>query len=174
MNKFYRLLRYDWPMHFVLLFTNWLPDNVIFLRLRGKLASPFFRKCGKNLRIGRNNIFYDCSFMNIGDNVYIAAGNWFNASGGINIGSEVMFGPKSLIVTSNHTRKNGSFRYGPPEIQPIEIGFGSWIGGNCSILAGAKIGKGTVIGANSVVVGSVPENCLFAGNPGNVKKIFND
>lgn len=174
MNKFYRLFRYDWPMHFLLLFTNWLPDNVVFLRFRGKLISPFFRKCGKNLRVGRNNIFYDSSHMTIGDNVYIAAGNWFNASGGIKIGSEVMFGPKSLIVTSNHTRKNGSFRYGNSEIKPIEIGFGTWIGGNCAILAGASIGCGCLVGANSVVIGDIPDNSFCAGNPAIIKKTYSD
>ena len=170
MNKLHRLVRYDWPMHFTLFFTNWFPDNVLFLRLRGKLISPFFKKCGKNLRIGRNNVFYDSSSMTLGDNVYIAIGNWFNASGGITIGSEVMFGPKSLVVTSNHTRKNGSFRYGHSEIKPISIGFGSWIGGNCAILAGATVGRGCLVGANSVVIGDIPDNSFCAGNPAIIKK----
>ena len=60
-----------------LLFTNWLPDNVIFINLRGRLARPFFKKCGKNLGIGRNVCFYNPSKMEIGTNVYIAYGCWF-------------------------------------------------------------------------------------------------
>ncbi|MCO5259133.1 MAG: hypothetical protein M9916_03230 [Crocinitomicaceae bacterium] len=57
MTNLIRLLRYDWPLHFVLLLTNWLPDNVVFLRLRGYLAHFFFLSCGKNLRLGRNLTF---------------------------------------------------------------------------------------------------------------------
>jgi len=170
MNKFYRLFRYDWPMHFVLLFTNWLPDNILFLRLRGILAKHFFKKCGKNLLIGRNNVFYASYDISIGDNVYIAYGNWFNGSGGISIGDEVIFGPKSIIVTSNHTLKEGSFRYGAPIIKPIVIGKGTWIGGNCSILAGVIIGSCSVIGSNSVVNKNIPDNVLAAGNPAEIKK----
>jgi len=174
MNKLYRLCRYDWPIHFVLLFTNWLPDNVIFLRLRGLLLGPFFKQCGKNLRVGRDNVFCDSYDMIIGHNVYISRGNWFNATGGIYIGDEVIFGPNSIIVTSNHTRENGSFRYGVSKITPIKIEFGSWIGGNCTILPGSVVGKGTVIGANSVVNSAIPDDVVAAGNPAVIKKQFND
>jgi hypothetical protein len=43
LKKLYRLQRFDWPLHFVLLFTNWLPDNVFFMNLRGFFASFFLR-----------------------------------------------------------------------------------------------------------------------------------
>jgi maltose O-acetyltransferase len=88
------------------------------------------------------------------------------------IRDEVKFGPKSIIVSSNHTIKNGSFRFGGDSLSPVRIGFGSWIGGNCAILAGSVIGKGTVIGANSVTSTIVPDNCLFAGNPGEINRIY--
>ena len=168
MNKFYRLIRYDLPLHFILLATNWLPDNVIFLRLRGFLISPFFKKCGKNLRVGRGNVFYEPYKMMMGADIYIAYGNWF--CGEIAIADEVMFGPKSIIVSSNHSKKNGSYRYGGDKSAPIKIGFGCWIGGNCAILKGVDIGKGTVIAANSVVHSNVPDNSVFAGNPGVIIK----
>ena len=174
MSKFKRIIRYDLPIHFALLLTNWLPDNVIFLRFRGWLISPFFKKCGKNLRLGRNITFYQSFNIEIGDDVYIALGNWFCASTTIKIASEVQFGPYCIIVSGNHSRKNGSFRYANPVIKPIEIGFGTWIGGNCSVLAGSEIGKGSVISANSVVKGEVPPNSLFVGNPGSVVKTFHD
>lgn len=169
-SKLYRLLRFDWPLHFILLFMNCLPDNVVFMRLRGFFIRPFFKKCGKNLRVGRFNIFY-CSYnMEIGDDVYIAHGNWFNASTEIIVEDQVLFGPRSIFVTSNYSRHNGSFRYGESISAPIKVGFGSWIGGNCAILPGSEIGNGSVIGANSVVKVKVPDNCLFAGNPGEIKK----
>lgn len=174
MNKFYRLFRYDWPLHFVLFITNWLPDNVVFIRLRGLLAAPFFKKCGKKLGIGRCVVFYDPSKIEIGDWVYIAYGCWFSAGSGITIDDEVQFGPYNVIATTNHTRKNKSFRFGKPKGEYVHFKKGCWIGANCTILAGSKVGEGSVVGANTVVSGSVPANCLFAGNPGTVKKEIND
>lgn len=174
MNKFYRLFRYEWPLHFILLAMNWLPDNIIIMKIRGRFISPFFYKCGSNLRVARGNIFYNSFNITIGKNVYIAYGNWFSGATDIVIGDEVMFGPKSIIISGNHKRKNGSFRYGDNSVKPIKIGFGCWIGGNCSILAGSCIGNGTVIGANSVTAGQIPSDCVFAGNPGSVIKKLND
>ena len=62
-------------LHFVLLFTNWLPDNVIFLRFRGFLANFFLMGTCKNLRIGRNVTFYNPSKIYIDDDE-IAAPDW--------------------------------------------------------------------------------------------------
>ena len=114
MSKIFRLFRYDWPLHFILLLTNWMPDNVFVIRLRGKLASPFFKKCGKKLGIGRGVTFYNPSQIEIGDWVYIAYGCWLQGSFGIKISDEVLFGPYVVVATSNHTRQEGSWRFGPP------------------------------------------------------------
>jgi acetyltransferase-like isoleucine patch superfamily enzyme len=51
---------------------------------------------------------------------------------------------------------------------------GSWIGANTTVLHGSTIGKGSVVGANSIVSGEVPDNCVFAGNPGYVRKELHD
>jgi maltose O-acetyltransferase len=151
-----------------------MPDNVFIMRMRGKLISPFFKNCGENLRVARGNVFYNSFNITIGKNVYIAFGNWFSGSTDIIIEDEVMFGPKSIIISGNHKRKNGSFRYGTDSLKPIKIKFGSWIGGNCAILAGSIIGKGSIIGANTVTNGIIPDDCIYAGNPGVVKKTIND
>jgi len=151
-----------------------MPDNVVFIRLRGALARPFFKKCGKKLGIGRNVVFYNPGQIQIGDWVYIAYGCWFSSSEGISIENEVQFGPYVVVATSNHSRYKASFRFGPPIGARILFKTGSWIGANCTILPGSIIGKGSVIGANSIVSGEVPDNCVFAGNHGQVKRIFND
>lgn len=148
-------------LHLTLFFTNWLPDNIIFMRFRGFLASLFFGACGSNFRLGRNVTFYNPSQIFIGSDVYIAYGNWFCADDKITIEDEVMFGPYSIIVSANHTRLNKSFRYGKISRKKITIGKGSWVGGNCNILAGSIIGSGSVIAAGGTTFKEVPANCKY-------------
>lgn len=169
MTKIYRLIRYDWPMHFILWITNVFPDNVFFIRVRGALVKPFFKKCGKKLGVGRNVVFYNPSKMEIGDYVYVAYGCWFSSGFGVKIEDEVLFGPYNVIATSNHTKLDGSYRFGEPSGGPIHFKKGSWVGANCTILANTTIGEGTVIAANSVAKGEIPNHVVVAGNPGIVK-----
>jgi acetyltransferase-like isoleucine patch superfamily enzyme len=165
MKKAIRILRYEWPLHFVLVFTNWLPDNLIFLRFRGFLASFFFKKCGMDLRLGRNTSFYNPSRIVIGNHVYVAYGNWLCAGEVITIEDEVMIGPMNVIVSGNHTTEHGSFRYGKETFAPIIIGKGSWIASHCVITSGSKIGNGCLIAAHSVVKGELKDFGHYSGIP---------
>lgn len=54
--------------------------------------------------------------------------------------------------------------------KPIEIGENVFIGCNCIILKGSKIGNNCVIGAGSVVAGTFEDNCVIAGNPARVMR----
>ena len=53
---------------------------------------------------------------------------------------------------------------------PIVIEDNVWIGEFASILKGVTIGKGSVIGAHSVVTKDVPPYSIVAGNPARVVK----
>lgn len=48
---------------------------------------------------------------------------------------------------------------------PIYIEDNVWIGFECAILKGVRIGKGAVIGARSMVTRDVPPYCVYAGAP---------
>ena len=52
----------------------------------------------------------------------------------------------------------------------IEIGNDVWIGVQCVILSGAKIGDGSIIAANSVVSGAIPPYAIAGGTPARVIK----
>ena len=171
MSSLYKYLRYDWPLHFVLLLTNWLPHNVVFLKFRGWLAKPFFRKCGKSLRIGRDVTFFNPSNMTIGDRVYIAKGSWLLGVGEIFIEDEVLLAPYVLIVTANHSFERGAYRNGPAvDVLPVKIGAGSWLSGHCTILPGSDLGKGVLIAANSVFKGKAEDGAIFGGIPAKLLK----
>lgn len=54
---------------------------------------------------------------------------------------------------------------------PIEIGDDVWIGANCTILKGAKIGNGCIVATGAVVLGGTyPDRSILAGNPAKVVK----
>ena len=170
MAKLFRLLRYDWPLHFLLFLTNWLPDNVIFLRFRGFLVRPFLGKCGKNLRLGRNITFYNPSKIQIGRDVYIAYGCWFMAGEEITIGDEILFGPYCVVVSSNHQREGHSFRFGEYLQAPISIGPGTWVAAHVTITAGTSIGKSSLVAAGAVVNGTYKDEIMLGGVPAQVIK----
>lgn len=50
-----------------------------------------------------------------------------------------------------------------------------WIGANVFINPGCKIGKNSIVGANSVVTKDIPENSIYGGVPARLirKKDFN-
>lgn len=168
-SKLLRLLRHDWPVHFVLTVTNWLPDNTPCLRLRGSLLQPFLGSCGRNLRVGRNVAIYNPTQLHVGSNVYLAYGTWIGAGAPISVEDDVMFGPYCVIASGDHTRQNGSFRHGGLHREPIVIGRGSWLAAHSTIASGARLGRGCLIAANSAVTsGSIPDGSLAGGVPAKI------
>lgn len=168
MKKLRRLIRYEYPLYFVLLFTNWLPNNVAIIKFRGFLARPFFKKCGKGLQIQRNVTFYNPAQIIIGNDVIIPYGCWINASGpdSIILEDNVGLGPYVVLVSGGYdVSKNSRV----PVCGKILIQKGAWIGANSTVLKDVIVGENSVIAANSLVDKNVPKNIIFAGSPG--KKI---
>ena len=94
------------------------------------------------------------------------------------IGKSVLLGPNVFIADHNHQYE----KIGIPVIEQgvriikgkgISIGEGSWIGINSAIIGNVKIGKGCVIGANSVVSKDIPDYCVVAGAPAKIIKKYN-
>lgn len=163
-------LRYILPLWFVLLITNWLPDNRITIRIRGFMASPFFKKCGKRLTLGRNLTILNSNEMCLGNDIYIANGGWFNALGGLELEDEVVFGPYVIISTLQHTFANFSVKQGGSIADKVKIGKGSWLASHVSVKCGVEIGKGNLIAANSFVSRSTDNYKILGGVPAKVIK----
>lgn len=53
-------------------------------------------------------------------------------------------------------------------IQPVVIGDYSFIGTRSIVMPGAKIGRGCLIGAGTIVRGSIPDFSVVIGNPGQI------
>jgi len=92
-------------------------------------------------------------------------------SPGTRIGKHVMMGPECLIFTNNHRFDRSQLKFdGYTERRPVVIGDHAWIGARCIILPGVTIGKGSIVGAGSVVTKDIPDYCVAAGNPAKVVK----
>ncbi|MHB1710624.1 MAG: acyltransferase [Acidimicrobiales bacterium] len=80
------------------------------------------------------------------------------------------------VLSEYVTIADSSHRHGGPgewflydlETSPVDIGPEVWLAAKSTITRGTDIGKAAVVGANSVVVGSVPPGTLVSGVPARV------
>lgn len=108
--------------------------------------------------------------VKLGKNVYINFHATFLDTCEIRVGSRTMCGPNVSFFSATHPLdpviRQGT--KGPELGKEIIIGEDCWIGGNVVILPGVHIGRGSVVGAGSVVTKSVPDFTVVAGNPARV------
>lgn len=85
----------------------------------------------------------------------------------ITVGARTLIGPNCSFYSATHPLdphiRNGT--RGPETGQPINIGEDCWLGGNVIVLPGVTIGKGSTVGAGSVVTKDVEPYTCVAGNP---------
>lgn len=105
----------------------------------------------------------------LGDAVVISTGVNIRAAGGvIRVGDRTGIGQHCVLVGANHRIEPGVPRFHTPwdDVKcGVEIGSNVWVGANCVILPGARIGDNAVIAAGSVVLGEVPAGQLWGGVP---------
>lgn len=97
--------------------------------------------------------------------------------GRVTIGNHLLSGSRVLISDHAHGCYGGPGSSDPaiPPAQrplhlpaPVRIGDNVWLGDGVAVLAGAEIGDGCIIGANSVVTGPIPAGTVAAGAPARV------
>jgi acetyltransferase-like isoleucine patch superfamily enzyme len=105
----------------------------------------------------------------IGNNVYFNSCTVLYSGNGIKIGNNVLIGPNCSFVPTNHQFIDKSILI---KDQGFKLSLGGiiieddvWIGANVTVLDGAIIRKGAVIGANSLVNGEIKEYSINIGTP---------
>jgi acetyltransferase-like isoleucine patch superfamily enzyme len=115
----------------------------------------------------------------------ITIGNRVNSTGGLQVAAfdeiviedDVLFATNVNITDGFHGYQNVVIPYKYQQIEqikPIRIKRGCWIGQNVVISPGVVIGEFSIIGANSVVLKSVPDRCIAVGSPARVIKRWSD
>ena len=156
------------------------------------LTKLFFRQCrllrrplyirGKKSIIGGKNLTtgYSCRFdldgkkstLFIGENCQFGDNTHVVAYNHVEIGNDVLIASKCFISDTSHGQYVGDKQSSPliaPNSRPLYcktviINENVWIGENVVILAGAEIGKGCIIGANSVITKKIPDYSMVIGN----------
>ena len=109
--------------------------------------------------------------IRLGQRVYLSRGVTVGAVDLVEIGDFALVGPGCYITDGDH-------RFSDPVLPVPEQGMHSkgptvlednvWLGANVVVTSGVRIGRRSVIGANSVVTGDIPEFSVATGNPARV------
>jgi maltose O-acetyltransferase len=131
------------------------------------IEAPFYCDYGVNISlesdcfINANCLFLDCNTITIGNNVLIGpAVQLYTATHPLAASERLQFDDPDDPKRSRYVTQAFA----------ITIGDDAWIGGGAILMPGTSVGARSTIGAGSVVLKSVPEDCLAAGNPCRVLK----
>jgi serine acetyltransferase len=112
--------------------------------------------------------------VSIGDRCIIGRGSHIIGHWSIEIGDDIQTGPYVYITDQNHGYADPDSPIGgqPTEEAPVRIGSGSWLGANSVILPGAVLGENCVVAAGAVVRGEFPSHSVVAGVPARIVREF--
>lgn len=157
------------------------------------IRRPFYIRGKSYIKIGRN---FTCGVglrmdvfsatakpcLMIGENVQMNDYVHITACDSVRIGNNVLIASKVFITDHNHGSYGFQDRHDSPDVPPIKrelswapvvIGDNVWLGEFVAVLAGVKIGQGSLIGAMSVVTKDIPPFCIAVGCPAKVIKRYN-
>jgi len=160
-----RILKYCWFIFVMKWLTGLLPDLTPIMRLRGFLLRPCLKSCGPNFQVCSGAMIVYSANVSIGHNVFIAYGCWIQGVGSVTLEDEVMLGPYTVLASSDHRVKGGSYRFGGGRTAPIVLKKGAWTGAHAVITAGVTVGSGAACAAGSVVTRDVPDGAVVGGVP---------
>jgi lipopolysaccharide O-acetyltransferase len=139
------------------------------------IGDDFF--IGKDFLLGVYPIGKDLGgCIKIGNNVVAQESVRISAAESVEIGNNVLIGSYILISDNNHgmdASNEKDYMYQNITAKPVSIGDGCWIGEKVTILPGSNIGEKCIIGANSVVTGTIPPYTISVGAPARPIKRWN-
>lgn len=113
--------------------------------------------------------------LEVGDGTSIAGNCVLSAARSVRLGRQVLLARNVYISDHIHAYSDTAravLEQGVEQIREVVIDDGAWLGQNVVVCPGVRIGRGAVIGANSVVLDNVPDYSLAVGAPAHVVREF--
>ena len=113
--------------------------------------------------------------LEIGDDTNIAGTCVLSAVEHVRLGRGVLLARNVYIADHAHAfedTERAVLDQGVTDVRPVEICDGAWLGQNVVICPGVRVGRGAVVGANSVVRDDVPDHAVAVGAPARVVREF--
>lgn len=145
------------------------PFGNLARRLRALAAAQMLDYCGRNVNVEHGARFGSGKGIRLGDRSDIGMDSL--VIGPLHIGTDCMMGPRCILIASNHEYAGTDVpmnQQGFREDSPIVIEDDVWIGAGVTIVAGRRIGKGSIVAASAVVTRDVPAYSIVGGNPAKV------
>jgi acetyltransferase-like isoleucine patch superfamily enzyme len=158
--------------------------NARIIRSPAEIRGKDHIRIGKNFTSGsglRLEALGSTMVISIGDDVQVNDQVHIAAVQSVSIGNRVLIASKVFISDHNHGVYSGERCHSnpltPPALRsllsaPVIIEDDVWIGEFVSVLPGTRIGRGSVIGTQSVVNREIPPYCVAVGSPARVIKRF--
>jgi len=142
------------------------PGGAVATVVRRACARLMLDSCGRDVNIEHGAWFGSGTGIEVGDRS--AIGMDALVIGPLSIGADVMMGPRCVIISENDAI-SGMDRpmnsQGMSSSRRIVIEDDVWTGAGVTILAGRRVGRGSVVGAGAVVTRDVPPLAVVGGNP---------
>jgi maltose O-acetyltransferase len=115
------------------------------------IRAPFFCDYGWNIAIGSGCfVNFNCVVLDVVP---------------ITIGDRVQIASAVQLLAADHPRDVATRASGLENGRPVTIEDDVWIGAGALICPGVTVGRGSIVGAGSVVTRDVPAGVVAAGNP---------
>lgn len=117
---------------------------------------------------------YPCATIQIEDNVSAGQNLQLISAGKLIIGEGTLISSNVMITNVNHLFDDLSVSVAQQGLSVTDtiIGKNCFIGFGTLLLPGTELGDNCIVGANSVVKGSFPKECMIAGNPAVIIKKY--
>jgi acetyltransferase-like isoleucine patch superfamily enzyme len=163
LKKYYVMINkpYYTRVSISLLFTNWIFQRI----LRINCEVPFSVYFTNRIQGWKRCYFEDDTSK---FSLTVSGGAYITVFEGttLHVGSGTIWAHNICIQTGNHVPG----KLNQYKVNSIKIGRNCWIGNGAAILAGVTLGDNVVVGANSVVTKSFPNNVVIAGVPAKIIK----
>jgi maltose O-acetyltransferase len=142
---------------------------------RVRRIKSYMASCGERVSLSPHCDIWNPELLRVGSDVHLNAFTHIFAGGGVSIGEGTMISSNCSITSVTHEKYSLNRltpSAAPPPGKPVEavlrpvvIGRHVWIGTGAIILPGVTIGDHSIVGAGAVVTKSIPEKCVYVGNP---------